>query len=50
MEVYYHITEDLFDDLFRIPFLCIWGCSAHTDCIVAEDQKVAETFLKQVDR
>ncbi|CAO2825552.1 unnamed protein product [Amaranthus hypochondriacus] len=23
--------------------------SAHTDCIVAEDQKVAETFLKQVD-
>ncbi|ESR42429.1 Delta-1-pyrroline-5-carboxylate synthase 1 [Citrus sinensis] len=24
--------------------------SAHTDCIVAEDQKVAETFLCQVDR
>lgn len=25
-------------------------CSAHTDCIVAEDQKTAETFLCQVDR
>ena len=25
-------------------------CSAHTDCIIAEDEQVAELFLKGVDR
>lgn len=29
---------------------CPAFASAHTDCIIAEDDEVAETFLSQVDR
>ncbi|KAJ8423228.1 hypothetical protein Cgig2_027654 [Carnegiea gigantea] len=43
-------TVEIVDDVYgAIEHINQHG-SAHTDCIVAEDYKVAEAFLKQVDR
>lgn len=36
--------------ILKIYFFLSCFCSAHTECIVAEDSEVAEAFLSQVDR
>lgn len=46
----YMYDNSVFRILGVIFSFAFWDCSAHTDCIVAEDEKVAEVFLKQVDR
>ncbi|KAG4925068.1 hypothetical protein JHK87_050608 [Glycine soja] len=39
-----------FDSLYLKNLFLSCFCSAHTECIVAEDSEIAEAFLSQVDR